>query len=150
MKDIKDLVQGLTDKNDSYAYQCLKLLVQECQCSSAVYPYFDSFVAMLEDKNSYIRTRGLTLIASCARWDIENKIDGMIDQYLTHLSNEKPITARKCIDSLPLIAEYKPDLREKIVLALQNSNCLQYPDSMQSLVKKDVSNALRNIEKLMG
>lgn len=40
-----------------------------------VYPYMDRLGDMLDSDNSYIRTRGLTLIAYNARWDKDNEID---------------------------------------------------------------------------
>jgi hypothetical protein len=41
--NIQELVCGLRDKNEKYAYQCLKQLESESMNSDAVYPYFDSF-----------------------------------------------------------------------------------------------------------
>lgn len=33
---------------------------------------------LIEDSNSYIRTRGIVLISVNAKWDTENKIDQII------------------------------------------------------------------------
>ena len=74
--------------------------------------YIDRLDDMLENDNSYIRTRGLTLIAYNAKWDKDNKI---IDRYLTHITDVKPITARQCIKRLPTIAKYKPELKNDII-----------------------------------
>lgn len=41
----------------------------------------DKFAEMIENSNSYIRTRGIILISVNAKWDIENKIDEIIDDY---------------------------------------------------------------------
>ncbi len=35
---------------------------------------FDSFVEMLDHTNSYIRTRGIILIAANAKWDVDYKL----------------------------------------------------------------------------
>lgn len=99
--EITNLINGLIDSDDKHAYQCLKLLESESNISSAVYPYFGSFVELLNNGNSYIRTRGILLIAANARWDVDFKIDEITDQYLKHISDEKPITARQCIKALP-------------------------------------------------
>ena len=60
--------------------------------------------------NSYIRTRGLLLIAVNAKWDAGNKIDEIIDKYLKCTTDEKPITARRCIKLLPAIVKYRQRL----------------------------------------
>lgn len=66
MDNIQELIDGLKGKNDKYAYQCLKQLESESMKSDAVYAYFDIFAAMLDNANSYVRTRGILLIASNA------------------------------------------------------------------------------------
>lgn len=85
MNDIQELVSGLKDKNNKYAYQCLKQLELESLNTDAVYSYFDLFSAMLDDSNSYIRTRGILLIAANAKWDSDYKIDEIIDRLLKHI-----------------------------------------------------------------
>lgn len=63
--------------------------------------FFDKFVDMMNNKtNSFIRTRGLRLIAYHAKWDNENKISSIIEQWLSHIEDEKPITARQCIQDV--------------------------------------------------
>lgn len=148
MNDIQELVYGLRDKNDKYAYQCLKRLELESMASNAVYPYFNLFSAMLGDSNSYIRTRGILLIAANAKWDTDYKIDEVIDSLLKHIMDDKPITSRQCIKSLPTIANYKPDLKDDICNALRTANPQIYKSSMQSLVYKDIQNALKAISNL--
>lgn len=145
MHDIQDLVFGLKDQNDKYAYQCLKQLELESLNSDAVYPYFDLFSAMLDDPNSYIRTRGILLIAANAKRDSDYKIDEIIDRLLNHIMDDKPITARQCIKSLPTIAKHKPDLKDDICNALRTANPQIYKSSMQSLVSKDIQDALNAI-----
>lgn len=148
MSNIQELVSGLKDKNDKYAYQCLKQLELESLNSDAVYPYFDLFSAMLDDPNSYIRTRGILLIAANAKWDSDYKIDEIIDRLLKHIMDDKPITARQCIKSLPTIAKHKPDLKDDICNALRTANPQIYKNSMQSLVYKDIQDALKAISNV--
>lgn len=148
MSDIKELVFGLKDKNDKYAYECLKQLKAESMNSNAVYAHFDFFAEMLEDSNSYIRTRGILLIAANARWDTECKIDEIIDSYLEHIEDEKPITSRQTIKVLPDIAKHKPELVNDICIALRTANPMIYKSSMQSLVFQDIKDALNDIEAI--
>ena len=108
----------------------------------------DKLADMIDSDNSYIRTRGLTLIAYNAKWDKDNKIDEIIDEYLKHIEDVKPITARQCIKLLPMIVKNKPELKCDIVSALQKADISIYADSMQPLVYKDIQNSLAEIEKL--
>ena len=148
MHNIQDLVYGLSNNDDKKAYECLKQLKSESSQSDAVYPFFDISADMLDDENSYVRTRGIVLIAVNAQWDSDYKIDEIIDKYLKHITDDKPITARQCIKVLPVIAKYKPDLRQDILNALHRANPTRYKESMQSLVVKDIQKCLNDIEKL--
>ena len=103
---------------------------------------------MLDSDNSYIRTRGLTLLAYNAKWDEDYKIDEIIDKHLKHITDVKPITARQCIKLLPVIVKYKPELKNDILYALYKANVSVYDDSMQPLVYKDIQKVLKEIQKL--
>lgn len=71
VSNIQDLVDGLMNCDDKQAYHCLKQLEDKSSRSAEVYPFFDTFVEMLNNKNSYIRTRGIILIAANAKWDVD-------------------------------------------------------------------------------
>ena len=144
--NILEIVERLRSSDNKIAYQALKELDAESEKSNSVYQYMDTFIEMINDDNSYIRTRGILLIAANSRWDIAFKIDEIIDKYLLHIMDEKPITARQCIKVLPTVAQYKPDLKEDIISALMNGNTLIYADSMQPLVYKDIVSAIKKIK----
>ena len=143
----EELLELLTTRDNSQAYQALKVLEEMTAESDCLYPYMDKFIAMTGSGNSYIRTRGLALIACNAKWDVDGKIDGIIDGYLEHITDEKPICARQCIKLLPLITEAKPALAPKIVSALRDASVARYRDSMRPLVQKDIRNSLLAIEQ---
>jgi len=107
----------------------------------------DRLSNMLDSDNSYIRTRGLTLLAYNAKWDKDYKIDEVIDKYLKHITDVKPITARQCIKLLPIIAKHKPELKNDVLSALHKADISIYEDSMQSLVYKDIQKTLKVIQK---
>jgi hypothetical protein len=79
------------------------------------------------------------LLAYNAKWDKDYKIDEIIDKYLKHITDVKPITARQYIKLLPLIARYKPELKNDILSALYKANICVYDDSMQSLLNVTLS-----------
>lgn len=143
---VEELLEFLTSRNNSQAYQALKALEEMSAESSCLYPHMDKFLAMVSSGNSYVRTRGLALVAHNAKWDVDDKIDGIIDGYLEHITDEKPICARQCIKLLPLLAKAKPALAPKIVSALRDANVARYPDCMRPLVQKDTRDSLLAIE----
>ncbi len=145
METINELTEGLLDKDNLHAYDCLKKLLALSETSDAVYARFDTFAEMMKSDNSYIRTRGMALIAANARWDADYRIDEIIDEYLKHLEDVKPITARQIIRSTPELARYKPDLRGDVVTALRRVNTLRYKGTMQPLIRKDIAEALETI-----
>ena len=146
--NIGETFELLFDKNNNVAYKALQELQKESEETDCVYPFIDRLSDMLDSDNSYIRTRGLTLLAYNAKWDRANKIDEIIDEYLKHITDVKPITARQCIKLLPIIAKHKPELKNDILSALNKANISIYDYSMQPLVYKDIQKALKEIKKL--
>lgn len=144
-ESIETLFERLFDKNNSTAYAALQALQKESERSDKVYPYMDKLGDMLDSDNSYIRTRGLTLIAYNSKWDKDYKVDEIIDKYLKHICDIKPITARQCIKLLPIIAKNKSELKNDIVTALKKANISGYADSMRQLVYKDIQKAIAEI-----
>lgn len=145
--NISETFELLFDRNNNVAYKALQKLEKESEKTDCIYSYMDRLSDMLDNDNSYIRTRGLTLFAYNAKWDKDYKIDEIIDKYLNHITDIKPITARQCIKLLPMIAKYKPQLKKQIISALNKANISIYDDSMQSLVYKDIQKAIKELQK---
>ena len=139
--NIAKIFELLFDKNNNVAYKALQELIKESEETDCVYPYMDRLSDMLDNDNSYIRTRGLTLLAYNAKWDKDYKIDEIIDRYLKHITDVKPITARQCIKLLPIIAKYKPELKDDILSAFHKADISGYDKSMQPLDYKDIQKA---------
>ncbi len=55
------------------AYKALQELQKESEETNCVYPYMDRLSDVLDSDNSYIRIRGLTLLAYNAKWDKDYK-----------------------------------------------------------------------------
>ena len=144
--NVAELFEVLFDKNNTVAYEALQVLQKESEETNNVYDIMDQFGSMLDIDNYYIRTRGLILIAYNAKLDTDYKIDEIIDKYLQHITDRKPITARQCIKMLPMIAKNKPDLRNDIISALHKADLSCYSDHMRPLVSKDIQNALAEIQ----
>lgn len=147
MAHIEELVAQLTVKKLADGCAAMKELQAISETSDTVYPFMAQLIGMLGSDNSYIRTRGLLLIVSNARWDTDYLIDENINQILSHITDPKPITARQFIQSLPALALAKPDLRAEILAALHVADTLRYPLSMRPLVDGDIGKAILEIER---
>jgi len=146
MEDIAQLVNALTGPDSDAACNALRRLKSESADSDAVYRHFGAFAKMLDSANSYVRMRGFLMICANARWDAERRIDAVLDRCLARIEDEKPIAARVCIQALPDIAKYRPELSPAIARALRCADPGRYRDTMRGLVAKDIQEALRKIE----
>ncbi len=146
-EDIPQLVEWLTLKDDDARYRVFLLLQNRSIFCDDVYPYWDVFRKKLKSDNSYQRSTGLVLIAENARWDTENRMEDTIDEYLTLLNDEKPVTIRQCIQSLGKIAQARPCLNEKIASSLINFDLMAVKETMRKSILLDIVNVLLMIRK---
>ena len=140
-------ITRLTGKDAKDAYAFTQQIVEESRTSDAWYPCFDRFAELLRHKNSLIRNRAIAILAANARWDREGKFDALLDEFLSHVTDVKPITTRQCVAALPEVAEAKPELTPRTQAALKQADLSGYPDSMQPLILKDIVAALQRIEE---
>ena len=144
--DVDACIARLTGKDAKDAYDFTRQIAEESAASDIWYPCFDCFAALLQHKNSLVRNRAIAILAANARWDQEGKFDALLDEFLSHVTDQKPITARQCAAALPEIAEAKPELIPRIRAALEHADLSRYPDSMRPLVLKDIIAALQAME----
>ena len=142
MESIPALIAALTGNDAKAGRAALEKLRQESGRGPQIVRYLPEYFAMLDHPNSYVRTRGFLLIAANARWDTAGWIDSRLDQCLALIQDEKPITARQCIQALPELAWAKPGLIAPIRAALEEADAGGYPDSMRPLIERDVAQAL--------
>ncbi len=145
--DFDACIARLTGKDAKGAYAFAQQIVEESRVSDTWYPCFDRFAELLRHKNSLVRNRAIAILAANARWDREGKFNALLDEFLSHVTDVKPITARQCVAALPEIAEAKPELVLHIRAALEQVDLSNYPDSMQPLILKDIVAALQRIEE---
>lgn len=146
--NIEGTFELLFDKDNGTAYKALQELQRESERTDCLRPYLDRLGGMLGSDNSYIRTRGLVLLACYAKWDKGHELDGIIPSYLEHVTDAKPITARQCIKMLPMLAQHKLELKDEILSALCKADVSFYGGSMGPLVYKDIQKVIKEIQKL--
>ena len=133
------MIAKLTAKDDKYACAIADKIISESQDTDEWYEYFDDFASLLNHPKSLVRNRVLYILAANAQWDDENRFDAILDDYLTHVTDEKPITARQCIKALAQVGKVKPQYIQKIMDYLHSTDLTKYKDSMRPLIEKDMA-----------
>ena len=140
-----EIIAMLTSKDEKAACAYAEKIISESRESDAWYDCFDEFASLLNHPKSLVRNRALNILAANAKWDDENRFDGILPDYLSHITDEKPITARQCVKALAEVGQAKPQYIPDILAALQSADLSPYKDSMHPLIEKDI---LETIEKL--
>ena len=133
------IITGLTAKDDKYACTLADKIISESRETDEWYEYFNDFAELLDHPKSLVRNRAIYILAANAQWDDENRFDSILPDFLTHIADEKPITARQCIKALSQVGLAKPQHIPKILLALRNADLSKYKDSVRSLIERDIA-----------
>ena len=140
-----DIIAILTSKDDSSACAYTEKIISESQETDEWYRCFDEFASLLDYPKSLVRNRALSILAANARWDVENRFDAILTDYLSHITDEKPITARQCVKALAQVGQAKPRLIPAILSALRGADLSQYKDSMRPLIEKDIHQTIESL-----
>ena len=136
---IENIIAKLTAKDDTYACAFADKIISESQETDEWYEYFDDFASLLNHPKSFVRNRVLYILAANAQWDEESRFDLIIADFLAHITDEKPITARQCIKDLAQVGSAKPQYVPVILSCLRNADLSKYKDSMRPLIEKDIA-----------
>ena len=143
-----DILSQLTSKDDKCACALTDKIISESRETDEWYVYFDDFASLLDHPKSLVRNRAISIIAANVRWDDEKSFDRIISDFLGHITDEKPITARQCIKSLAQIGQAKKEYIPMILSALHGADLSKYKDSMRPLIEKDVEQTIRILTEL--
>ena len=136
---MQDIIAKLTAKDDKYACAIADKIISESQDTDEWYDYFEVFASLLNHPKSLVRNRVLHILAVNAQWDDENYFDAIISDFLAHVTDEKPITARQCIKALAQVGKAKPQYIPKILLCFQEADLSKYKESMRPLIERDMA-----------
>ena len=134
-----EILAGLTAKDDLSACALAERIVAESRETNAWYAYLDDFAALLEHPKSYVRNRALHILAANARWDEENRMDAVLPGFLSHITDDKPITARQCVQALTELGAAKPQYIPEILQSLESVDLSKYKGSMRPLIERDIA-----------
>ena len=140
---MQDIIAKLTTKDDKYACAIADKIISESQDTDEWYEYFDTFSSLLNHPKSLVRNRVLYILAANAQWDDENRFDAILEDYLAHITDEKPITARQCIKTLVQVGMAKPQYIPRILSCFHDADLSKYKDSMRPLIEKDIEETER-------
>ena len=139
----ENLITNLTSKDDKYAWAIADKIISESQDTDEWYGYFDTFASLLNHPKSLVRNRALHILAANAQWDDNNRFDTILSEYLSHITDEKPITARQCIKALAQVGMAKPQYIPRILSCFHGADLSKYKDSMRPLIEKDMEETER-------
>ena len=134
----ENIVQKLTSKDDKYACAFTDRVVAESRDTDEWYEYFEDVASLLDHPKSLVRNRALHILAANAQWDEENRFDLILPDYLKHITDEKPITARQCVKALAQVGLARPQYIPQILSALRSADLSKYKDSMRPLIERDM------------
>ncbi|MBR3950022.1 MAG: SufBD protein [Oscillospiraceae bacterium] len=136
---MQEIIEKLTAKDDKFACAIADRILAESRESDTWYEYFDAFASLLNHPKSLVRNRALHILAANAQWDEENRFDTILPEYLSHVTDEKPITARQCIQALSQVGLAKPQYIPQILSRFHSADLSGYKDSMRPLIEKDMA-----------
>ena len=139
----ENLIANLTSKDDKYACAIADKIISESQNTDEWYGYFDTFSSLLNHPKSLVRNRALNILAANAQWDDNNRFDAILSEYLSHVTDEKPITARQCIKALAQVGMAKQQYIPEILSCLHDADLSKYKYSMRPLIEKDMEETER-------
>jgi len=144
---VQEIIAKLTAKDDQSACAAADQIICESQASNQWYAYFDAFASLLDHPKSLVRNRALHMLAANAQWDDDNRFDAILDDYLAHITDEKPITARQCIKALAQVGRAKPQYIPRILRCFHSADLSKYKDSMRPLIERDMAETERALTK---
>ena len=145
-----EVLDLLTSKDDKSACAYAEKIVSESRETNKWYGCFEEFASLLEHPKSLVRNRALAILAANARWDEEDRFGLILDGFLSHITDEKPITARQCVKALTEIGKEKPQYIPRILSALRSADLSRYKDSMSPLIEKDIAETEKILTELFS
>ena len=139
----QSIIAELTSMDDRAACALADQIIAESRETDKWYSWFDAFAQLLDHPKSLVRNRALHILAANARWDTENRFDALLPAFLSHITDEKPITARQCVKALAQVGLAKPRYIPAILSALRGADLSGYRDSMRPLIRQDMAETER-------
>ena len=147
---ITQYIDGLLSKNETYRYNCFKVLnIVSEKKPDLLYPHWDFFEDHLKSNNSYHKISAVIIIANLTSVDGEGKFEKIFDEFYNNLQGEKTITPIYVLKSSGKIVNLKPHLEEKItniLLDIEKIHTGKQIELVKSAVIESFSEYFRNVK----
>ncbi len=112
---IDELVEGVMAPKGTLRYGFEKVLrkISE-QRPDLVYPYFDRYVELLDNPNSFLKWGAILTIGNLAAVDSAGRFEKIFRKYYAPISGPVMVTAANTIGASVKIIEAKPELAQRI------------------------------------
>ena len=135
---IGQYLDGLISKNETYRYNCFKVLnIVSKKKPDILYPHWDFFINHLRSDNNYHKMSAILIIANLASIDTKNRFEKVFDEFYDNLKSKKTIVPIYIVKSSGKIVNFKPHLEEKITKLLLDIENI-HPGKQIDLVKSSV------------
>lgn len=153
---INQYLEGLLSKNETYRYNCFKILyIISEKKPNMLYPHWDFFIHLLKSENDYHKMSAVLIIANLIKVDRDDRFVKIFDLFYKNLKSKKTIVPIYIVKSSGKIVNFKPKLEEKITNLLLNIEKI-YPGEQIELIKSAVIesfsefiNKVKNKEKII-
>lgn len=134
-----ELVEGSFDKNETYRYNCVRVLYRALEAEPRLfYGYWDRFAAAIDSSNGFHRSIGAQAVALLSAVDMKKRLDRVFDRFLGLLDDSKVMVSHYFLETLHLVFAARPDLQKRIVACLFSIEKTSHPSGRKDLLKADV------------
>jgi hypothetical protein len=136
---VAGLVDGLTEKNEDYRYNCSKVLYAVSrEHGEIIYPYWDKIAGLLDSKNSFHRMSAVHHLANLTPVDKDNKFEAVFEKYFRLLDDTSVFVAIYIGQASGKIAVAKPGLQKEITGKLLAVDKTHHLPGRKELIKAGI------------
>jgi hypothetical protein len=148
---INQYLEGLLSKNETYRYNCFKVLYNLSEKKpDLLYPHWNFFINHLKSDNNYHKMSAILIIANLTSVDTDNKFKDIFDEFFENLKSKKTIVPIYVVKSSGKIVNSKPDFKGKItelLLNIENIHSGKQIELVKAAVIGSFSEFYENAEK---
>jgi hypothetical protein len=146
---LAELLEGLKSKNETYRYNCYKVIYSISRTHGEVlYPFWDTFAKSLGSANSYHKMAAVHLLANLTAVDKENRFEKIFDKYYSLLDDKSMVVAYYVANVSGKIVKSKPELQKAITSKLLGIDKTHHQPGRKELIKTGVIEAFNEyVEK---
>lgn len=145
-----ELLRGVRSKDDTIrqnSFKSLQIIAEENPHS--LYPQWDYFQEMLSSQNNYHKYIAIYILASLTSVDVDNRFEGIFDEYYGILAGDKAMTASHVALNSSIIIRNKPELESRIVDILMSIDDI-HQGKQKELIKAYAIESLMKIYPDVG